>query len=78
MESWTPGVGPIDVNRFKSGLLDIVSFRFIYCTNWDLRFADSAGTTIQMVHTDDGGHNPAIYREYVEVFQEEVETLPPH
>jgi hypothetical protein len=31
-----------------------------------------------MVPTDDGGHIPAIYREFVEVFSKELETLAPH
>jgi len=32
-----------------------------------------------MVPTDDGGHIPATYGEFVEVFSKEnVETLPPH
>jgi hypothetical protein len=31
-----------------------------------------------MVPTDDGGHIPAIYREFVEVFSKEAETLAPH
>jgi len=41
--------------------------------------ADGGGTTTLMVPTDDGGHIPAIYGEFVEVFsQDQVETLPPH
>jgi len=32
-------------------------------------FADGAGTTTKMVPTDDGGHIPAIYGEFVEGFQ---------
>jgi len=31
-----------------------------------------------MVPTDDGGHIPAIYGEFVEVFSKEAETLVPH
>jgi len=32
-----------------------------------------------MVPTDDGGHIPAIYGEFVEVFsKDKAETLPPH
>jgi len=33
----------------------------------------------EMVRTDDGGHIPAIYGEFVEVFSKDTaETLPPH
>jgi len=32
-EYWTAGLGPIEVNRFKSGLLDIPSYRSISSTN---------------------------------------------
>jgi len=32
----------------------------------------------KMVPTDDGGHIPAIYGEFVEVFSKEAETLAPH
>jgi hypothetical protein len=31
-----------------------------------------------MVPTDDGGHIPAIYGEFVEGFSKEAETLAPH
>jgi len=31
-----------------------------------------------MVPTDDGGHIPAIYGDFVEVFSKEPETLAPH
>jgi len=31
-----------------------------------------------MLPTDDGGHIPAIYGEFVEVFGKEAETLVPH
>ena len=41
--------------------------------------ADGAGTTINMVPTDDAGHIPTTYREFVEVFsKDKAETLPPH
>jgi hypothetical protein len=47
--------------------------------NSELTCADGAGTTTKMVPTDDGGHIPAIYREFVEVFsKDKVETLPAH
>jgi len=47
--------------------------------NWELACADGAGTTTKMVPTDDRGHIPAIYGEFVEVFSKDnVETLPPH
>jgi len=40
---------------------------------------DGASTTTKMVPTDDGGHIPATYREFVEVFsKDKAETLPPH
>jgi len=42
-------------------------------------FADVAGTTTKMVPTDDEGHIPAIYRDFVEDFSKaKAETLPPH
>ena len=42
-------------------------------------FADGAGTTTKMVPTDDGGHIPAIYGDFVDVFRKtKAETLPPH
>jgi hypothetical protein len=72
----TAGLGPIVVNRFKSGLLDIPSYRSIYIMNWELMFADGAGTTTKMVPTDDGGHIPAIHGDFVEVFSNEAKTLP--
>jgi len=47
--------------------------------NLELTFADGAGTTTKMVPTDDGGHNPAIYRDFVQVFSnDKAKTLPPH
>jgi len=75
----TVGLGPIVANRSKSGLLDIPSYRSISRTNWQLTFADGAGTTTKMVPTDDGGHIVAIYGDFVEVFSKtKAETLPPH
>jgi len=50
------GLGPIVANRFKSALLDIPSCRSVSSTNWELTFADGAGTTTKMVPTDNGGH----------------------
>jgi hypothetical protein len=41
-------------------------------------FADGAGTTTKIVPTDNGGHIPAIYGEFVEVFSNKTETLAPH
>jgi len=41
-------------------------------------FEDGAGTTTKMVPTDDGGHTPAVYGEFVEVFSKEPETLAAH
>jgi hypothetical protein len=41
-------------------------------------FANGAGTTTKIVPTDDGGHIPAIYGEFVEVFNKEAETVAPH
>ena len=32
-EDWTAGFGPIEANHFKSGLLDIPSYRSIFSTN---------------------------------------------
>jgi hypothetical protein len=41
--------------------------------------ADEASTTTKMGPTDDGGHTPATYGEFVEVFsKDKAETLPPH
>jgi len=78
-EYWTAGLGPIVANCFKSGLLDIPSYRSISITHWELQCADGAGTTTKMVPTDDGGHIPATYGEFVEVFSKyRAETLPPH
>jgi hypothetical protein len=38
---------------------------------------DGAGTMTNMVSTDDGGHIPATYGEFVEVFsKDKAETLP--
>jgi hypothetical protein len=40
---------------------------------------DGAGTTTKMLTTDDRGHVPATYREFVQdVGQTKAETLPPH
>jgi len=58
------GLDPIVVNRFKSGLLDVPSYRSISSTNGELTFPDEASTTTKMVPTDDGGHIPAIYGEF--------------
>jgi hypothetical protein len=41
-------------------------------------FADGAGTTTKIVPTDNGGHIPAIYGQFVEVFSKKTETLAPH
>jgi len=42
-------------------------------------FADGAGTATHTVPTNDVGHIPAIYGEFVEVFSKgKAETLPPH
>jgi len=47
--------------------------------NWELTFADGAGTTTKMVPTDYGGHIPALYGDFVEVLSKYMaETLPPH
>jgi len=73
------GLGPIVAHRFKSGLLDISSYHSISIMNWELTCADGAGTTTKMVLTDDGGHIPTIYGEFVEVSTKDTpETLPPH
>jgi len=72
------GFGPSVANRFKSGLLDIPSYRSIYIMNEELTVADGAGTTTKMVPTDDGGHIPAIHGDLVEVFGTVAKTLQPH
>jgi len=47
--------------------------------NWELTFAEVAGTMAKMVPSDNGGHIPAIYGDDVEDFSKaKVETLPPH
>jgi hypothetical protein len=57
-------------NYFKCGLLDIPPNRsvYIYNSNWELTFADGAGTTTKMVPTENGEHIPAIYGDFKEVF----------
>jgi hypothetical protein len=72
-------LGPIVANHFKSGLLVIPPYRSISIMNRELTCADGAGTMTKMVPTDNGGHIPATYGEFVEVFsKEKAETLPPH
>jgi len=47
--------------------------------NWELTFADGAGTTTKMVPTDNGGHIPALYGDLMGVFsKDKAETLPPY
>ena len=75
----TVGLGPLVANCFESGLLDIPPYRSISIMNRELTCPDAAGITTKMVPTDDGGHIPATYREFVDVFsKEQAETLPPH
>jgi len=75
----TAGLGPILENRFKPGLLDIPPDHSIPIMNQELMFADGAGTMTNMAPTDDGGHIPATYGEFVEVFStNKSETLPLH
>jgi len=77
-EYWTVGLDRIVVNCFKSWLLDIPSYRSIYIINYELPFADGAGTITQMVPTDDGGHIPAIYGDLLESFSKDAKTLQLH
>jgi len=75
------GLGLPLVNCFKYRLLDIPPYccLYIYITNSELMFADGASITTMMVSTDDGGHNLAIYEDFLEVFSNgNAETLPPH
>jgi hypothetical protein len=73
------GLGPIVANRVTSGLLVIPPYRSISIMNRELTCADGAGTMTRMVHTENGGHIPATYGEFVEVFsKDKAETLPPH
>jgi hypothetical protein len=63
------GIGPIVANCFKSGLLDIHSYRAISSTTRDIMFPNGAGTTVKMVPTDYGGQILAINGEFMEGFQ---------
>jgi len=73
------GLGPILVNHFKSWLLDNPPYRSISIMNGELTCADGAGTTTNMVPTDDGGQIPATSGDFVEVLsKEKPETLPLH
>jgi hypothetical protein len=67
-ESWTVGLGPVQVNHFKSGLRNIPSYCYIYITNCELTLPDRAGTTTKMVPSHDGEHIPAIHADFVDVF----------
>jgi hypothetical protein len=68
-EYWTAGLGPIVAKRFKCRLRDIPSYLSISRADCQRTFADEAGTTTKMVPTDNGGHIPVIYGEFVEGFQ---------
>jgi len=78
-EYWSAGLGPILAKRFESGLLDLPPYRYISSMNRELTGADGAGTMTKMVPTDDRGHIPATYGEFMEVFSKVLaETLPPY
>jgi len=73
------GLGPIVTYCFKSGLLDIPPYHSISIMNCELMCPDAAGTTTKMLPTDDGGHIPATYGEFVEGFSKDMaQTLPPY
>jgi len=72
------GLSPIVANRFKSGLLDIPSYRSISIMNSELTCTDGAGTTADGVYRRCRTY-PAIYGDFVEVVRKaQAETLPPH
>jgi len=49
------GLGAIEANYFKSGLLYILSYSLIFSTKCKLMFPDVAGGRTNMVPTDDKG-----------------------
>jgi hypothetical protein len=76
-EYWLAGLRPIEVNRFKYGLLDMPSYRAISSMNRELRFADGAGTTTKRVPTYDGGHIQRYTEMSLRFSKAMEETLPP-
>jgi len=75
-EKCKAGLGRIEANDFKSGLLDIPSYRSISIMNSELLWADGAGTMTKMVPIDTGGHILTTYGEFVKVFsKDKPETL---
>jgi len=68
-------LGHIVVTRFKAGLRDIPSYCSISSTNWELTFAERAGSTTQMVAADEAEHIVAMYAAFGEIFGNQAETL---
>ena len=71
-------VESISTGEIGTRLWDIPLYCFISVTNWELTFADGAGTITKLLATDAGGHIPAIYGEFVVNSSKEPETLMPH
>jgi len=72
------GLAYFDANCFISRLLDIPSHLSVSIMNWELMFADGAGTATKMVPTDDVALIliTAIYGDFVEVFSNQGGDTP--
>lgn len=78
-EYWMAGSGPIVVNCFKFGLLDLPHYCSISITNLKQMCQDGAGPAIFIVPKVAGGHILAADWQFVVVFcKDKAETLTPH